>query len=122
MRRDYRIARHEIRRGEDLVNRVPRPVKCAESGDDERLGNLVGAVTAVAGELVDLSGLEQPNAVVVAKGLDREVGGPGEVADADRRWRHHAQYRLSPHGRVNQARRPRLSPRENTHSDQEPRK
>jgi hypothetical protein len=37
------------------------------------LGDLVGAVAPVAGELVDLNGLEQPDAVVVAKGLDREV-------------------------------------------------
>jgi hypothetical protein len=106
MRRDHRVARHEIWRGEDLVNRVKRHVELAESGDDERLGNLVGAVAPVAGELVDLSGLEQPNAVVVAKGLDGEVRGPGEVADADRRSRHHYEYRLSPEGRVNRARRP----------------
>lgn len=38
----------------------------------------------------------QPNAVVMAKGLDRQVYGFGEVADADRRWRHHDNYRLSP--------------------------
>src|SRR4029077_16895661 len=105
MRRDYRVARREIWRSEDLVNRVQRHVKFAESGDDQRLGNLVGAVAAVAGELVDLSGLEQPNPVVVAKSLDRKVGGPGEVADADRRWRHHNKYRLSPKRRVNRARR-----------------
>src|SRR5579862_8926139 len=106
MRRDYRVTRHEIWRGKDLVNRVERHVECSESGVDERLGNLVGAVAAVAGELVDLNGLEQPNAVVVAKGLDRQVGGPREVADADRRWRHHHKYRISPQGRVKRARRP----------------
>src|SRR6266849_10800904 len=103
MRRDGRVARREIWRGEDFLNRVQRHVELAESGDDERLANLVGAVAAVAGDLVDLGRLEQPNPVVVAKGLDREVGGLGEVADADRSLASSHKYRLSSNGRVNRA-------------------
>src|ERR1700758_1443909 len=98
MRRDCRVARREIRRGEDLVNCVQRHVELAETGDDQRLANLVGAVAPVAGDLVDLSRLEEPDPVVVAKSLDREVGGPGEVADADRRWRHPTSIDSPPRG------------------------
>jgi hypothetical protein len=43
--------------------------------------HLVGAVVAVAGVLVHVSGFEQPGLVVATQRLDTQVGDLGELAD-----------------------------------------
>lgn len=60
-------------------------VEIAETADDLRGDDLLGGVAPVSCVGVDVDRLEQPDVVVVAKRLDTQVRGPGEVADGQRR-------------------------------------
>ena len=70
-------------------------VELAEATDDLRHRDLIGAVPAIPGVVVDVGGVEHADAVVVAQRLDAQVGGAREVADRQERT-HAAQYRASP--------------------------
>ena len=67
-----------VQNGADLLE---GHVEFPEAPDDLCRGDLLGAVTAVARIGVDLGRDEQFELMVVAQGLDAEVGGPGEIAD-----------------------------------------
>ena len=60
-------------------------IQLPEAVDDLGGRDLVEAVVAVAGLGVHVGRLEQPGLVVAAKGLDTQMGDPGELADRQTR-------------------------------------
>ncbi len=77
--------RGRVGRGEHGTDLTERHVEVAEPANDLRDRNLIGRVAAIAGSRVDLRGNEQPDVVVVAQGLDAQLGGLREVTDHERR-------------------------------------
>ena len=100
VRADQRVAGADIRRREHRAHRVDRHVEIAEAADHLRGRDLIGRVVAVAVARIDVGGLEQTDAVVVAQRLRAEMRHPGEVTDRQRRG-HVAHAPPSREGKVN---------------------
>jgi hypothetical protein len=79
---DHRVAGGDVKRREHGLDVLQRHIELAEAADDLRHGELIGAVTPVARIWIDVGGLQNADAMVMAQRLDAQVGGPREVADA----------------------------------------
>jgi hypothetical protein len=78
---DQLVASPRICRCDDRVNLFEGHVQRPEPADHLSGRDLIGGVTPVPSEWVDLSRLEQADAVVVAQRLDVQVCRSGEVPD-----------------------------------------
>ncbi len=71
----------QIRSLQDGVDLVQGHIQIPETADHLGRRDLIDGIPPVPGLRVDVSRLQQPDAVIVAQRLDAQVGGPGEVTD-----------------------------------------
>src|ERR1700759_2633884 len=81
MANDQPVTNRGVRSGEYRLDLRDWHLQTPQAADDLRDRNLIRGVIAIAVGRVDLTGLEQPDLVVVAQRLDAQVRRAREVAD-----------------------------------------
>src|ERR1700722_20877214 len=94
---DEVVAGGQVGSRDDRVDLLQGHVERPEPADDLSGRDLIGGVAAMPCARVDVGGLEQADAVVMAQRLDTQVRGPGEVTDGQRAV-HVASMRSPPMG------------------------